>query len=109
MSKYFPEPGEMGRHEIFPGVRIRTAACERMQMSLVELDPGAVVSEHSHPNEQVGLMISGRAVFTIGGERKTLGPGDTYVIPGGVAHHVAALDEPVRVIDIFTPVRDEYR
>lgn len=109
MSQYFPQPSELGRHTIFPGVRIQTAACEKMQMSVVELDPGSVVPEHSHPNEQVGLMLAGEAEFTIGGERKVLGPGDVYCIPGGVPHRVVALGQPVRVIDIFTPVRDEYR
>ncbi len=109
MSQYFPEAGEMGRHTIFPGVTIRTAACERMQVSVVDLAPGSVVAEHSHLNEQVGMVVKGRAVFTIGGEQRTLGPGDVYLIPGGVKHHVVTLDEPAVAIDIFTPVRDEYR
>jgi len=109
MSQYYPEPGEMGSHTIFPGVQIKTAACDRMQISVVDIEPRAVVAEHSHANEQVGMVLAGRAVFTIGGEARTLGPGDLYRIPGGVKHHVVALDEHVRAIDVFTPVRDEYR
>jgi quercetin dioxygenase-like cupin family protein len=109
MSLYFPTADECARHTIFPGVRIRTCACDLTMMSFVDIDPGAVVEEHSHPHEQVGLMLKGRAVFVIGGEEKTLGPGDMYRIPGGVRHRVVALDEPVQVIDIFSPVREEYR
>jgi quercetin dioxygenase-like cupin family protein len=109
MSLYFPEPEEKGHHTIFPGVTIRTAAAERMMLSLVDLAPRSVVEEHSHPHEQVGMVVSGRAVFVIGGEEKTLGPGDMYRIPGGVKHKVRALDEPVQALDIFNPVRDEYR
>jgi quercetin dioxygenase-like cupin family protein len=78
-------------------------------MSLVEMEPHAVVEEHAHPHEQIGLMLEGRAVFFIGGEEKTLGPGDMYRIPGNVRHRVVALEEPVQVLDIFHPVREEYR
>ena len=55
------------------------------------------------------MLLEGRAVFTIGGEQKTLGPGDLYLIPGGVKHHVVTLETPCRALDIFTPVREEYR
>ncbi len=109
MSPYFPTADECSRHTIFPGVRIRTCAAERMMMSFVDLDPGAVVEEHSHPHEQVGMILKGRATFFVGGEEKTLGPGDMYRAPGGVKHRVVALDEPVQVLDIFYPVREEYR
>jgi unsaturated pyranuronate lyase len=109
MSLYFPGPEEQARHTIFPGVTIRTAAAERMMLSLVDLAPRSVVEEHAHPHEQVGMVISGRAVFVIGGEEKTLGPGDLYRIPGNVRHKVRALEEPVQALDIFTPVREEYR
>jgi quercetin dioxygenase-like cupin family protein len=109
VSKYFPEDGELGRHTIFPGVHIRTAACERMMMSVVDLEPHSVVAEHSHPHEQVGMLLEGRAIFFIGDEEKTLGPGDLYRIPGGVTHKVVTLDKPAKALDLFTPVRDEYR
>jgi quercetin dioxygenase-like cupin family protein len=109
MSSYFPAADECGRHTIFPGVEIRTCAGERMMMSVVDLAPHAVVEEHSHPHEQVGMLLSGRAIFYIGAEQKTLQAGDLYVIPGNTRHKVIALDEPVRALDIFNPVREEYR
>ena len=55
------------------------------------------------------MMIEGRATFTIGGEEQTLSTGDMYRIPGGVKHRVVALQEPVKVLDIFCPIRDDYR
>jgi quercetin dioxygenase-like cupin family protein len=109
MSLYFPQASECSRHTIFPGVTIRTCAADRMMMSLADLEPRSVVEEHAHPHEQVGMVIRGRATFFIGGEEKTLGPGDMYRIPGGVRHRVVALDEPVQALDIFYPIREDYR
>ena len=109
MSSYFPAADECGRHTIFPGVEIRTCAGDRMMVSVVDLAPGAIVEEHSHPHEQVGMLLSGRALFFIGAEQKTLQPGDLYVIPGNTLHKVIALDAPVRALDVFHPVRAEYR
>lgn len=109
MSLYFPSPDEMGRHTIFPGVTIQTCAAERMMLSVVDLAPRSVVEEHAHPHEQVGILLQGRAIFIIGGEEKTLQAGDLYRIPGHVRHKVIVLEEPTRALDIFQPVREEYR
>jgi len=109
MSFYFPTDAEHGHHTIFPGVTIATCAAETMMLSYVELAAHAVVAEHSHPHEQVGMVLEGRAVFWIGGEEKILAKGDRYRIPGNVKHHVTALDEPVKALDIFCPIREDYR
>jgi quercetin dioxygenase-like cupin family protein len=109
LSDYFPTPDECGRHTIFPGVDIRTCTAEKMMLSVVEMRPHAVVEEHQHPHEQVGMVIEGKAIFVIGSEEKLLGPGDLYRIPGSVRHRVTALDQPVKAFDIFYPVREEYR
>lgn len=109
MSQFFPSKDELSRHQIFPGVQIATCSGEKMMLSFVELEPHAVVAEHSHPHEQVGMVLSGRATFFIGTEEKTLGEGDMYRIPGNVKHKVVVLDQPVKALDIFHPIRDEYR
>jgi quercetin dioxygenase-like cupin family protein len=109
MSLFFPTAEEYARHTIFPGVTVRTCSAERLMLSLAELEPHAVVAEHSHPHEQVGIVLEGRAVFTIGGEEKTLQPGDMFRIPGNVRHKVTALEQRVKALDIFHPIRDDYR
>jgi quercetin dioxygenase-like cupin family protein len=109
MSRYFPSADECSRHTIFPGVQIRTCSAERMMLSVVDLAPHAVVEEHSHPHEQVGILLQGRVIFTIGDEEKTLQAGDMWCIPGGVRHRVVVLDQPAKALDIFTPVREDYR
>jgi quercetin dioxygenase-like cupin family protein len=55
------------------------------------------------------MVLKGRATFTIGGEAKTLGPGEMFRIPGGVRHRVVALDEPFQALDVFYPIREDYR
>jgi len=109
MSRYFPTHAECSTHTIFPGVTIRTCAAEQMMLSFVDLEPHSVVAEHSHPHEQVGMVLQGRARFVIGGEEKVLGKGDMYRIPGHVKHRVIALEESVKALDIFYPVREDYR
>jgi len=108
VSKYFVEADSVSKHNIFPGVQIRTAACREMMLSLVTFEPNAVVQPHSHPHEQVGMVIEGKAHFFLGDEDRVLGPGDMYRIPGGVTHRVVALDNVCKALDIFHPIRDDY-
>ncbi|MCA9266284.1 MAG: cupin domain-containing protein, partial [Planctomycetales bacterium] len=83
MSQYFLQRADCSHHNIFPGVDIFTAAGDRVMLSLVEFAEGAVVQEHEHPHEQMGLLLEGRLEFTIGGETQVLVPGDMWRIPGG--------------------------
>ena len=109
MSRYFPTRAECGHHTVFSKVSIRTYAGEHLQLSLADIPSDAAVDWHSHSNEQMGIVISGRAVFRVGGEALELGPGDLFFIPGGVRHQVVPVGGPVQVLDVFWPVREEYR
>ena len=51
----------------------------------------------------------GELEFVIGGEIRLLRPGDLYIIPGGVDHEVKVGGTPAKVLDIFSPVREEYK
>ena len=93
---------------IFPGVEIQTIAGKSLMLSDVHLEPDSVVLEHSHPHEQMGILLAGRLEFTIGGVTRLLEPGDMWRIPGGVVHSVRAMDGPARAIDIFCPIREDY-
>jgi quercetin dioxygenase-like cupin family protein len=108
MSAYFVDKSKCMHRAIFPGVEILTAAAEQMMLSYVELQPGAVVEAHSHPHEQVGMVLGGRARFFVGDEEQVLSRGDMYRIPGGVTHRVVALEEGAQALDIFHPIREDY-
>jgi quercetin dioxygenase-like cupin family protein len=78
-------------------------------LSVVRFEPGAEVPDHAHPHEQAGILLSGCLEFTIGGVTRRLGPGDQWRIPGGVRHRCVAIGGPVVALDVFTPIRDDYR
>lgn len=93
---------------IWPGVLARDVKGEGVSFALIELEPEVSVAEHSHTNEQVGFIIAGTFSFTIGGETRELAPGDTYTIPGGVAHSARSGPEGTIAIDIFSPPREDW-
>jgi quercetin dioxygenase-like cupin family protein len=95
--------------EIAPGIRIRTFWGEQMLLSVAELDANVELPVHSHPHEQAGIVVSGTLELTIGGESSNLEPGQSFIVPGGVEHGGRTGDTPARVVDIFSPVRQEYQ
>lgn len=68
---------------------------------------GAVGSLHNHPHVQSTYVESGRFNFTIGDEEREVGPGDSFVIPSGLAHGCVCL-EPGALVDCFTPRREDF-
>jgi quercetin dioxygenase-like cupin family protein len=89
-------------------VRARRLEGERISLAIVELGPNAVVREHQHEAEQLGLCISGSIMFTIDGETRELGPGGTWRILSGRPHDAVAGPGGAIVIDVFNPVRSDW-
>ena len=94
--------------EPVPGCRMRTPFGKNMMLSYLEMDEGAEIPRHSHPHEQGGILIKGKLEFTIGEETRIVEAGAMFLIPGGVAHKVIALEGPAVVLDCFSPVREDY-
>lgn len=96
------------RIEVFPGVfRRRLAATDQIYQMTVDLDEGAEVPLHKHPQEQVSYIVSGRLRFQVGDALIEAGPGEAVVIPGDTPHAVWTLAAGV-VIDTFAPCRTDY-
>jgi quercetin dioxygenase-like cupin family protein len=108
MSKYFLTKQDCFTKEIFPGVSIFTTHGNQAMISLVEMRPHSVVQPHSHPHEQLGLLLEGEGEFTIGDETRRIRPGDMWRIPGGVVHGLVCGELPIRAIDVFYPIREDY-
>ena len=104
----FTDLGSTAPQRIWDGVAGRTVHGERVTFSLVELEPETVVPEHSHENEQLGMVLSGSLNFTIGDETREVGPGQAWCITAHVPHSVVAGSEGAVLVEVFSPVRDDW-
>jgi quercetin dioxygenase-like cupin family protein len=92
-----------------PGVSGRPLFGEGAMLNLIEFEPGATVPLHSHPHEQLGICLRGVQVLVIDGVEHPIGPLEGYAIPGGVEHSASCGPEGATVLDVFQPVREDYR
>lgn len=69
--------------------------------------PGWKGARHSHPHEQLVYVIRGRLRFVRGSEIFEVGPGDSFIVPGGIEHEASTIEES-EVLDVFTPFREDY-
>ncbi|HEX9191097.1 MAG TPA: cupin domain-containing protein [Candidatus Deferrimicrobiaceae bacterium] len=105
----FRNPGDLHPKTLAQGVTAKIVSGEKLMFSLVTLEPGAVVPTHSHPHEQMGMLVSGTMEFTIAGETRLLTGNGMYLVPGGVPHAAKAGPQGAVALDAFSPPREEYR
>ena len=94
--------------ELAPGARARTPYGKHLMLSYLEMDQDSVIPTHSHPHEQAGMMIEGRLELTIADESRICEPGDMFIIPPGTPHSARAAGSKAVVLDVFSPVREDY-
>lgn len=94
--------------EIAPGVSARFVHTPGMTIARVEILRDARLPSHSHPHEQVTTILSGELELTVGVDTRVLRPGMVAFIPGGVVHSAHARSA-CEVLDVFHPVREDYR
>lgn len=99
---------EIAPQDKLPGCHVRFVHSENMTLSYWNLECGARIPPHAHPHEQVTTLIDGELQLSIGGETRTLRPGSVAVIPSNATHAATALT-PCYVLDVFYPVREDYR
>ena len=68
---------------------------------------GAVAARHSHPHEQIVVMVHGKLRLIVGEAETIMGSEDIVVIPPNIPHEAYALEDTV-VIDIFSPPREDF-
>lgn len=95
--------------ELAPGLTTRIFAGEQAMLSVVSFAPHAEGTLHSHPEEQWGVMLEGDGLRTQGGEEIPVKAGDFWRTPGNVEHTLKAGPNGAKVLDVFSPPRDEYR
>lgn len=105
----FWNPEKLAPKVLAPGVTAKIASGERMMLSLVTFAPDAVVPMHSHPHEQMGMIVSGTLEFTIAGETRVLAGSGMVFVPGGVPHAAKAGPGGALALEVFSPPREEFR
>ena len=90
------------------GFRARFVHSDNVTIAYWDIDGGSSLPEHSHPHEQVVNMIEGEFELTVDGVKHALTPGQVVVIPSNVPHAGSAVTN-CRIIDVFHPVREDYR
>ena len=104
----FTKSSERESRLMIEGVRLKSLAWgKHTLLTEVRLDKGSVVPIHDHPQEQTGYLVSGRLEFDIGGELVVAEPGDSWSLPGDQVHGAKALEDCL-VIEVFSPVREDY-
>jgi quercetin dioxygenase-like cupin family protein len=93
------------------GVERRIGYTENLMIVVVDFDDGPKDQAdplHAHPHEQVSYVAEGEVILVLDGERTHLKSGDVFLVPPGVPHAIQQLTAHVRLVDCFTPIRQEF-
>ena len=91
-----------------PGIKRQMVVGQNVMMVRFTFDAFTVTDEHTHPHEQMTLVIKGRVKFIIDGEERIVSAGDVLHFPPHHRHGATMLDEEVVLIDIFSPIREDF-
>jgi quercetin dioxygenase-like cupin family protein len=95
--------------QMLPGVKRRAVWLDRVMLTFFVFEPGSIVPEHAHDNEQFTVVVKGAMEFTLANETRTLRAGDGVRIPPNVMHRAVVLDEETEAYDAWAPPREDYR
>jgi quercetin dioxygenase-like cupin family protein len=102
---------EAAKQTIAEGRTRMLAQTDRLMTAVIDFHDGPTSEPdppHSHPHEQITYVAEGEIFFCVADEKHRLGPGDLFTVPGGVPHSVQLLTAKVRLVDTFTPIREDF-
>jgi quercetin dioxygenase-like cupin family protein len=99
---------EVPVEHVADGIARQMIVGQRLMVCRLTFRPYLDTAVHSHPHEQITLVEKGRVRFSIGADTRVVGPGEVLHFPPGIAHGATMLDEEVVLIDIFTPIREDF-
>jgi len=94
--------------ELRPGFFGKFIHGDKGTVTLWNIKKGSVLETHQHMHEQITYVLDGELEMIIGNEKYLFTAGMTHVIPSNLPHSAIALTD-VKVIDFFSPARDDYR
>ena len=112
MAKYTGKYNEMKPQKVAENIERRIIHTDNLMLVNVEFADGPTAAPdpfHSHPHEQVSYLAEGEVYLFVGEEEKVhLKAGDHFAIPSGIPHTIQRLTKNVRIIDCFTPLREDF-
>jgi quercetin dioxygenase-like cupin family protein len=102
---------ELKAVEIKPGRTRRILHTDHLMMVVFNFADGPAAKPdppHTHPHEQVTYVAAGEVLFFIGEEFRRLAPGDMVAVPPDLPHTIQLLTPTARLVDTFTPLRQEF-
>ena len=91
------------------GVSTRIFCGDQAMLSIVTIEPNAKGKVHSHPQELWGFLIEGSGIRIQGNEEIQINKGDFWQTPGGIDHGIIGGPEGAKILDVFSPPRNEYK
>ena len=91
-----------------PGIERRMAVGDALMICRLRFEPFTVTAVHRHPHEQMTMVERGRVRFFIEGEERIARAGDVLHFPSNLEHGATMMDEEVVLVDVFTPIREEF-
>jgi quercetin dioxygenase-like cupin family protein len=90
------------------GIERQMFVGNRMMICRFRFKPFLVTPEHDHPHEQMTIVERGRVRFFIEGKEQIASAGDVLHFPSHCWHGATMMDEEVVLIDIFSPLREDF-
>ena len=93
---------------IAEGIERQMVVGQNIMVCRLKFQPFVVTQAHSHHHEQMTFVMQGKAKFIIESEEKIVSAGDVLHFPSNHWHGATMLDEEVVLIDIFSPIREDF-
>src|SRR5256714_11036694 len=90
------------------GIERQMVVGQNLMICRFRFKPFLVTPEHTHPHEQMSMIVSGHVRFFVDGEERIASPGDMLHFPSNCLHGATMMEEEVVLIDIFTPLREDF-
>ncbi len=97
--------------DVHPGLQRRIAYLGKLMMTVCDFTGGPMSEpekQHTHPHEQITYVEEGELWLFLGKEKHHLGKGDIFSVPPGLPHSIQTLSGFVRLVDSFSPIREDY-
>jgi len=108
LQQIIQEISLLEHREIVTGYTGRVIHSEKMTCAFREVEEGAVMPQHTHPREQVTQVLAGKFELTVEGTSTLYEPGMVGIIPSCSRHGGIAITR-CKLLDAFSPVREDYR